>query len=104
MYVHRFVNVAYCWLVVTMVYYGLTMGASTLIPGSPYLNFLVVSLVEIPGYTLSYMTMNKLGRKWSMALCLMVAGTACLADGVINQCISDKSMTAGVQVSSLVLN
>ena len=43
-----------------MVYYGLTMGASSLVPGDPYLNFLAVSLVEIPGYTLSYVTMNKL--------------------------------------------
>ena len=86
-----------------MVYYGLTMGASSLVPGDPYLNFLAVSLVEIPGYTLSYVTMNKLGRKWSMTLCLTVAGTACLVDGVINQCIIDKSLTAGVQVYTILI-
>ena len=43
----RFLNVAYSWLVVTMVYYGLSMGASTLIPGDPFLNFFAASLVEV---------------------------------------------------------
>lgn len=81
----RFLNVAYSWLVVTMVYYGLSMGASTLIPGDPFLNFFAASLVEIPGYTLSYFTMKWLGRRLSMTVCMSVAGLACLTSGLILQ-------------------
>merc|ERR1712029_552234 len=48
--------------------------------------------------TASYVTMNKWGRKWSMAICLSVAGVACIADGAIAQFVPDKSVTAGVEV------
>ncbi len=53
----------YGWLVVSMVYYGLSINAATLAPGDPFLNFLLVAMAEIPGYLLSYVTMQKLGRR-----------------------------------------
>jgi hypothetical protein len=37
-------------MVVTMVYYGLSLNATNL-AGNPYTNFILVSLVEIPGKT-----------------------------------------------------
>ena len=44
----RFLNSCFCWMTVTMVYYGLSLNATNL-AGNPYTNFILVSLVEIPG-------------------------------------------------------
>ena len=44
----RFFNMCFCWMTVTMVYYGLSLNATNL-AGNPYTNFLLVSLVELPG-------------------------------------------------------
>ena len=52
----RILNMCFCWCTVTMVYYGLSLNATNL-AGNPYSNFLLVSLVEIPGkskFDLSY--------------------------------------------------
>ena len=44
----RFANTCFCWMTVTMVYYGLSLNATNL-SGNPYTNFVLVALVEIPG-------------------------------------------------------
>ena len=44
----RLANLAFSWLVINLGYYGLTL-TSTSLSGDPYLNFFLVSLVEIPG-------------------------------------------------------
>ena len=51
----RFLNSCFCWMVVTMVYYGLSLNATNL-AGNPYTNFILVSLVEIPGKTKDFLT------------------------------------------------
>eukprot|EP00095_Tigriopus_kingsejongensis_P003154 snap_masked-scaffold791_size96783-processed-gene-0.6 protein:Tk03154 transcript:snap_masked-scaffold791_size96783-processed-gene-0.6-mRNA-1 annotation:"organic cation" len=75
--VGRSLNVCYCWFVVSLNFYGLSMN-STSLAGDPYLNFLLVSLAEIPGYTLSYWTMEKLGRRVSVSGSLFIGGLACI--------------------------
>ncbi len=77
----RFLNMCFCWLVVTMVYYGLSLNATTL-AGSPYTNFLLVALVEIPGYTLSFWTMECMGRMKSTALSLVICSLSCYLSAV----------------------
>ncbi len=44
--VSRSLNLCYSWVVITMAYYGLSMNSASL-AGSPYLNFFLVSLVEV---------------------------------------------------------
>ena len=44
----RLLILSYSWLVVTLSYYGLSL-TSVSLSGNPYLNFFLVSLVEIPG-------------------------------------------------------
>ena len=63
----RILNMCFCWCTVTMVYYGLSLNATNL-AGNPYSNFLLVSLVEIPGkskfdlsYNLGNNVIDKLG-------------------------------------------
>ena len=73
----RLLIVFFCWFVITMIYYGLSMNASSL-AGDVYVNFALLSLCEIPGYSLSYVGMNWLGRKTSLSSSLLVGGLACL--------------------------
>ena len=58
----RGLNVAFCWFVVSLIFYGLSMNSASL-AGDPYLNFALVSLVEAPGYALCYFGMERLGRR-----------------------------------------
>ena len=59
--------------------------SGNLAPGDPYLNFLLSSLVEIPGYTLSYVCMEKLGRRLSVCITLCICGIACIADALLDE-------------------
>ena len=80
----RSLNLAYTWLVITMTYYGLSMSSATL-AGDPYLNFFLVSLVEVPGYTLSYVTMVKMGRRPSVSISMLIGGLSCIACGFLQK-------------------
>lgn len=77
----RLVVVFLCWFVITMIYYGLSMNASSL-AGDVYVNFALLSLCEVPGYTLSYLGMAWLGRRASLSSSLLVGGVACLVSSL----------------------
>jgi len=81
-FLFRMMIIFYSWMVVTMVYYGISMKASSL-SGNIYLNFTIMSLAEIPGYIASYIGMNYLGRRITMTSSLITGGLACLAMGFI---------------------
>lgn len=40
--------------------------------------------VEIPGYTLSWITMNRIGRRWSLAGSLLLCSFTCAAGGFVH--------------------
>ncbi|XP_046399311.1 organic cation transporter protein-like isoform X2 [Ischnura elegans] len=67
-----------CWMSVTMVYFGLSLGSVTL-SGNMYVNFAVTALVETPGNGLSWPMMERLGRRWSLVLTFVFSGVLCLA-------------------------
>lgn len=58
------------------VYYGLSINSTTL-SGNKYINFALVSLIEIPGYSLAWICIQKLGRKPSLVLSLLLCGVTC---------------------------
>ena len=60
------------------VYYGMSVN-STSLGGNKYLNFALVCLVEIPGYTLAWIAMNRLGRRWSLCGSLLLCTATCVA-------------------------
>merc|ERR1719348_18128 len=64
-----------------MIYYGLSLNATSL-AGSPFLNFSLLSLVEVPGYLLSYLGMKFLGRRLTLSLSLVVRGLGCLGSSL----------------------
>eukprot|EP00092_Neocalanus_flemingeri_P015702 GFUD01016996.1.p1 GENE.GFUD01016996.1~~GFUD01016996.1.p1 ORF type:complete len:560 (-),score=145.92 GFUD01016996.1:221-1900(-) len=73
----RLLNVFLNWTVITMIYYGLSMNAASL-AGDIFVNFALLSMAEIPGYTLSYLGMTYLGRRITLASSLLIGGVSCL--------------------------
>merc|ERR1719209_2246304 len=74
----RFLNVNLNWVVITLIYYGLSMNASSL-AGDVFTNFTLLALAEFPGYLLAYLGMRRLGRRATLAGSLLVGGISCLA-------------------------
>ncbi|KAK5646499.1 hypothetical protein RI129_004963 [Pyrocoelia pectoralis] len=72
----RFIIVFFIWIVDAFVYYGLSLFATS-IGGDKYLNFALICLVEIPGYTFAWVCINKLGRKRTLACSLLISGITC---------------------------
>nr|XP_023025113.1 organic cation transporter protein-like [Leptinotarsa decemlineata] len=84
----RFMIIIFIWGVIAFVFYGLSVN-STSLGGNKYLNFALVSLVEIPGYTISWICIRKLGRKISLAGSLLLCGVTCTLTIFINTVTSN---------------
>lgn len=63
---------------ITLVYYGLTINATD-IAGDKYLNFVLVSLVEIPSCVLYWMIMEGMSRKMSLSCMFVFCGATSVA-------------------------
>ncbi|CAG9859099.1 unnamed protein product [Phyllotreta striolata] len=72
----RFLIVYVIWIVNSFVFYGLSINATAL-SGSKYINFALVTLVEIPGYTLAWVCIQKMGRRYSLIGFLLLSGVTC---------------------------
>jgi len=92
----RLLNVFLNWIVITMIYYGLSMNAASL-AGDVFANFALLSAAEIPGYTLSYLGMTYLGRRTTLASSLLIGGVSCLISSLLPD-----TYTTGVTVFFLL--
>ncbi|KAJ8936299.1 hypothetical protein NQ318_001492 [Aromia moschata] len=72
----RFAILYFIWAVNAFIYYGLSIN-STSLGGNKYINFALVSLIEIPGYTIAWVCIQKLGRRISLVASLLVCGITC---------------------------
>ena len=66
---YRFVN--------SLVYYGLSLNSSGL-GGNDYINFLILGAVEFPAYIMCHFTLKYLGRRWPLAVCMVIGGASLL--------------------------
>ncbi|XP_067675913.1 organic cation transporter protein-like [Haliotis asinina] len=66
------------WMVVSMVYYGLSLNSDNLGAGSLHLNFLLVGLVEFPACALVLVLLNRLGRKILHCGSMLLGGVSCI--------------------------
>ncbi|CAG5127343.1 unnamed protein product [Candidula unifasciata] len=73
----RFAVVFLNWLVVNLVYYGLTLNVGSL-GGSIYLNFALNGLVETLGNIATLGALPRLGRKRFYSLAMLFSAAACL--------------------------
>ncbi|XP_013381562.1 organic cation transporter protein isoform X2 [Lingula anatina] len=65
------------WFVLDMTYYGINLHAGNM-SGNLYLNFFLLSIVELPAYALCF-TIDRFGRKKIYMICMVVGGLACLS-------------------------
>lgn len=72
----------YIWATNAFVFYGLSLNATNL-SGNKYVNFILVCLVEVPGLSIAWVAMNKVGRRWSLALSLLVCAFTCMLGAFI---------------------
>ena len=66
------------WLVISMVYYGLSFNSKNL-EGDRCWNFFLSGLVEVPSYFLAVPLIGSLGRQKSLFLSMMIGSVGCLA-------------------------
>ena len=84
---------AFMWATVGAVYYGLTFIAGDL-PGSRYVNAMLLAFVELPGTLLGNIAIDirTLGRRYSIALLYATSSAACLVamitDGGLRSVVS----------------
>ncbi|XP_074033248.1 organic cation transporter protein-like [Leptinotarsa decemlineata] len=96
----RFMLIIFIWGVITFVFYGLSVN-STSLGGNKYLNFALVSLVEIPGFTISWICIRKLGRRISLAGSLLLCGVTCTLTIFINTVTSNWAVATMFLVGKL---
>ncbi|XP_013412424.1 organic cation transporter protein isoform X1 [Lingula anatina] len=70
-------NIFFNWFVNSLVYYGLSLGSGSL-AGNMYLNVFLSAAVEIPGYILAAVVLDRIGRRWPLTGSLVIGGVACL--------------------------
>ena len=73
----RLLICSFCWLTNTFVYYGLSLN-STEFAGNKYINFILVTAIEIPGNILVYPLLNTFGRKATLCGSFILSGLFCL--------------------------
>ncbi|KAK3775405.1 hypothetical protein RRG08_013250 [Elysia crispata] len=59
------------WFVLSMVFYGLSFAVSSF-AGDLYLNMFLMSVVELPAYLLSFLLIDRIGRRWTCLFFLVV--------------------------------
>ncbi|XP_014355732.2 organic cation transporter protein [Papilio machaon] len=66
------------WITTTFIYYGLSINAVSL-SGNMYLNYILVSLIEIPGYWTAVLVLDRVGRKATLFSGYLLCGICCFA-------------------------
>ncbi|KAM7355230.1 SLC22A family member [Cochliomyia hominivorax] len=74
----RIANCSFCWIVNVLVYYGLSLNA-VLLDGNKYNNFIFIAMVEIPGFLLPLVIMDRFGRRYSLFGCMFISGICCVS-------------------------
>ncbi|XP_055594289.1 solute carrier family 22 member 3 [Uranotaenia lowii] len=72
----RVVNCSFCWLTNVLVYFGLSLNSVTL-AGDKYLNFILVSLIELPGFLIMQLILDRVGRKITLCATMLICGLFC---------------------------
>ncbi|XP_073246371.1 organic cation transporter protein-like [Porites lutea] len=74
----RSVILCFCWCVASLVFYGFLLYISD-IEGDPYLNLVIMFVVsDVPGTILSWIVIQKFGRRIPFCLFMITGGLACL--------------------------
>ncbi|KAK3772878.1 hypothetical protein RRG08_024063 [Elysia crispata] len=69
----------FSWAVNSMVYYGVTLNMGSIIPGDIYINFLIMSLLELVSHLMVPLSLRWVGRRLFYCVLVFIGGGACLA-------------------------
>jgi MFS transporter, OCT family, solute carrier family 22 (organic cation transporter), member 4/5 len=76
----RILVLLYNFAINALVYFGLSLNSVSL-SGNKYFNFVLVSLIEIPGYYLGLVIIDKYGRIVGFISSMILCGVTCIACG-----------------------
>lgn len=76
----RILILIYNFCVNALVYFSLSLNSVSL-SGNKYFNFILVSLIEIPGYKMGLVSINKYGRKPGFIGFMILCGITCILCG-----------------------
>lgn len=69
---------------IAVAYFGLTLNATNL-GKNDFLNFFLLSAVELPAFPLGLVLMQRLGRRWSNTIFVLLTGVACLVPSFLTK-------------------
>ncbi|KAG4070683.1 hypothetical protein HA402_013603 [Bradysia odoriphaga] len=79
----RFLICCFCWFTNGFVYYGISVHAVTL-AGNKYINFMLVSVAEVPAIIITYFLMQNFRRKWSLQLAMLICAVVCITSEFVS--------------------
>ncbi|XP_076101360.1 organic cation transporter protein-like [Mytilus galloprovincialis] len=97
---HSFIAM-FSWFVSSSVYYGLNFNTKNL-AGDRYLNIFISGLVEIPALVLVLLISNKIGRRKTISVLMMLAGISCFSVLFIDLAVSGEK-SSGLTILTIVL-
>lgn len=71
----RLIVISFWFAAVNFIYYGLSINAVSL-AGNQYLNYALLSVIEIPGYIINIFTLDHFGRKKTITTSYLISATA----------------------------
>ncbi|RUS81203.1 hypothetical protein EGW08_011033, partial [Elysia chlorotica] len=78
----RILIMGFVWISLAFIYYGISFGVPSL-SGDFYVNFLILSLMEIPAILFVLPTLSFLSRRWGCAILFCVVFSACFGVAVV---------------------
>lgn len=79
----RITILLYNFAINALIYFGLSLNSVSL-SGNKFFNFVLVALVEIPGYYLGYIAIEKFGRVIGFTASMILCGITCTLCGYAN--------------------
>nr|XP_039264740.1 solute carrier family 22 member 21-like [Styela clava] len=93
---------AFIWLTVALTYYCISLGTSNL-GGNKFINCFVAAGVEIPSFFLVYFSMEKFGRRSTLAFFLVITGISCISAPLLLK-VDKNLMTACAMLGKLCIS
>ncbi|XP_014767510.1 organic cation transporter protein [Octopus bimaculoides] len=77
-------NIWFCWFVNSMLYYGVTMNSVNM-AGSRYLNFFLMSLIEVPACIVCSYFFHRFGHRKPICFFMIFGGINCIASNFVSK-------------------
>ncbi|XP_038049830.1 organic cation transporter protein-like [Patiria miniata] len=82
----RYRQLIICWMsfCIALASYGMTLNSGN-IGTDDHLSFVLLIVVEIPGFVLVYLLLDRIGRKWTMMASFVISGAGCFVTAFVEQ-------------------